>query len=140
MKRILFAILIVSSFSFGQYRKSAMEAWYNDVVKARITDAISDSLVTNNLYGSVAGVDSFTTTAASDSITVGSGFGNFSRVVITPFNPAWSTAVDTSVYSGQVVTTGVGLIKLVVSRVKSYTGNGATAVKSGAHYFYEVKK
>jgi hypothetical protein len=87
-----------------------------------------------------AGIDSFTTTGATDSITVGAGYSATSKVFISHFNPAHSTEVDTAIYSGQVVTTGAGLIKLVVSRVKSYKAADASAVKSGAQYFYEVRK
>lgn len=120
MKNILILIIILSSFSFGQYRKSSMDAWYNS--------------------NHVAGIDSFTTTGATDSVTIPTGYTTSSVARIWQWNPAWSTAIDTAVYSGQVVVTGAGLTKLVVSRVKSYTGNGATAVKSAAQYFYEVKK
>jgi hypothetical protein len=120
MKNILVLIVIISSFSFGQYRKSAMEAWYNS--------------------NHVTGVDSFTTTGATDSVTIPTGYTTSSQARVFKWNPAWSIVVDTAEYSGQVVITGAGLTKLVVSRVKSYTGNGATAVKSAAHYFYEVKK
>jgi hypothetical protein len=120
MKNILLMLLIVSSFSFGQYRKSAMEQWYNS--------------------NHVAGVDSFTTTSATDSVTIPTGYTTSSQVKITQWNPAWSTVVDTAIYSGQVVITGAGVTKLVVSRVKSYTGNNAQAVKSAAQYRYEVKK
>lgn len=120
MKNIVLMILVVSSLSFGQYRKSAMEQWYNS--------------------NHVTGADSFTTTGATDSVTIPTGYTTFSQAKVYKWNPAWSVAVDTAEYSGQVVVTGAGLTKLVVSRVKSYTGNGATAVKSGAHYFYEIKK
>jgi hypothetical protein len=119
MKNIILMLLIVSSLSFGQYRKSAMEQWYNS--------------------SHVAGVDSFTTTAASDSVTLPNGYTVYSQPKVYKWNPTWSTDVDTAEYSGQVVITGAGLTKLVVSRVKSYKV-GATAVKSAAHYLYEVKK
>lgn len=119
MKNILVLIVIVSSLSFGQYRKSAMEAWYNS--------------------NHVTGVDSFTTTGATDSVTIPTGYTTSSQARVWQWNPAWSTAVDTAIYSGQVVITGANVTKLVVSRVKSYK-TGAAAVKSAAQYFYEVKK
>jgi hypothetical protein len=120
MKRIILLVLLVSSLSFGQYRKSAMEMWWNS--------------------NHVTGVDSFTTTGATDSVTIPTGYTTSSQARVWQWNPAWSTVVDTAVYAGQVVITGANETKLVVSRAKSYKGNGATAVKSAAQYFYEVKK
>jgi hypothetical protein len=120
MKNLIILFVILSSLSYGQYRKSAMEAWYNS--------------------NHVAGVDSFTTTAATDSVTLPNGYTTSSVARVYQWNPAWSTAVDTAVYSGQVVLTGANVVKLVVSRVKAYKATSASAVKSAAQYFYEVKK
>lgn len=93
-------------------------------------------------YSAIAGIDSFTTTAATDSVTLSStsGLTTSSKPFVWKINPTWSTDVDTAEYSGQVVLTGAGLWKLAVTRVKSYTGNGATAVKSGGHYAYDIRK
>lgn len=120
MKNLIILFVILSSLSYGQYRKSAMDAWYNS--------------------NHVAGVDSFTTTGATDSVSIPNGYTTSSTVRIWQWTPAWSTAIDTAVYTGRVVVTGAGNTRLVVTRAKSYTGNGATAVKSAAQYFYEVKK
>jgi hypothetical protein len=87
----------------------------------------------------VAGIDSFTTTAATDSITIGSGFTDASIVFVSQINPDHSVAIDTAVYSGQVVTTGANLVKLCVTRAKTHV-TGAAALKSGAQYAYEVRK
>ena len=92
----------------------------------------------------VFGADSFTTTATTDSVqlaaNITSGFTNNSLPIVRQWNPAWSTAVDTAIYAGQVVLTGANKSMLVVTRVKSYTGNGSVAVKAGAQYTYQVYK
>jgi len=87
-------------------------------------------------------IDSFSTTSATDTIALSStpGFTTSTKVFVSQWNPTWSTTVDTAIYSGQVVITGAGNTRLVISRVKSYTGNGATAVKSGAQYIAKLEK
>jgi len=99
----------------------------------------STGTVTTPIFATI--VDSFTTTGATDSValTSGLGFTTSSKVFVSQWNPAWSTAVDTAIYSGQVVVTGAGNTRLVITRVKSYTGNGATAVKSAAQYIARVE-
>src|SRR3990167_6124692 len=88
-------------------------------------------------YSSTTVRDSFLTTSATDSVTLNtvSGLTTSSKVFVSKWNPTWSTDVDTAEYSGSVVLTGAGLTKLCVTRAKSTTTAGATAVKSGAHYF-----
>jgi hypothetical protein len=94
-----------------------------------------DSLGTVTGSSYFAGIDSFLTTAAKDTIQI-KGVTATSVFVITPKTFDYSTAVDTAIYSYMLKTD-----TLIVSRVKSYTGNGATAVKSGAHYGYvRIKK
>jgi hypothetical protein len=89
-----------------------------------------------------SGIDSFTTTAATDTVALSGsvGFTTSSPCFVRQMNPSWSIDVDTAIYVAHVVITGAGNTRLAVTRVKSYTGNGATAVKSGAQYFYEVRK
>lgn len=98
----------------------------------------STGVVTTPIYATI--VDSFTTTGATDSValTSGLGFTTSSKVFVSQWNPAWSATLDTAIYSGQVVITGAGNTRLVVSRVKSHV-HGASAVKSGAQYFARVE-
>jgi len=119
----------------------------NDEYISNYTNGVWDfgsaTLRTTGVIGyTESGVDSFSTTSATDSVTLTTalGFGITSKVFVSQWNPSWSPAVDTAIYSGQVVITGAGLTKVVITRVKTYTGNGVTAVKSGAQYVFEVRK
>jgi hypothetical protein len=90
------------------------------------------------------GIDSFLTTGAVDSITLAnnitSGYTEMSNVNVYQIVPAYSTEVDTAIYSGGILWTGAHHTVLVARRCKSYTGNGATALKSGAQLGYRVIK
>jgi hypothetical protein len=76
MKKLIVLVLLISSFSFGQqYRKSAMESWYKDVVKARVSSIVHDSLGTAGNILSRGNFNMFgaTTLGLGDSVTVSAG-------------------------------------------------------------------
>lgn len=76
----------------------------------------------------VAYADSFSTTAVGDTVNV-AGLSTTDIPLVSPWCPAWSTQIDTAVYTAAIS----GDTAVAVTRSKSYKA-GATALKSGAHY------
>ena len=106
-----------------------------DVVGAISGSTLSGTTLTLtstiDVGSTVAGIDSFTTTAPTDTVAItGVAVGDF--FTITEYCPTWDAVPDTSTFSYQALTN-----KLVVIRAPA---NPSGTLKSAAKYVYDRKK
>jgi hypothetical protein len=87
----------------------------------------------------IFGVDSFTTTAPADTVTV-TGVTASSYAFVQLYNPPYSATADTATVTSICLVSGVGTAQLAVTRAKASGDATPAGLKSGQHYRYFIRK